>query len=840
MKKLFRSELLIVLLGAVAITVCVFRQYFFEHKTLFPSNLLVSSYSPWKFEPTPEYPNGPSNKPIGFDNIRQFFPNRVTLRDALLKGTLPLWNPYIYSGTPFMASFDTSVWYPFSLIASLVPAVEGWNFLVIIQPVLSLVFMYVFLKSMKFRPLIAAYGAFVYAFSGWMVVYWQEILVLEHSFLWLPLALYATNRLWERESDVTGFLLLVIGLAFSVFGGFLQMSVYVYAVVIVWNIFRFIISRRGGSTRRSAGLVVLAIVCSLFITGVQLIPSVEAFLLSPRGTENGIFVFRDGLVSLSHLITLLAPDYWGNPGTYNYFGGTGFYFEKMVFIGIVPLLFTIYGMMKRKQKFIIFWMIAGLISFSMGFALPTSWLPYYLHIPVLSASYPTRIFAVSSFCFSILSCYGLEAFLNNPDRKRMVWILIGLSSLLAVGWIVVISSWCINVNYKTYAMWCAGKTSVMWDFLGSLLSLKKNARLFGTVSLRNLIVPTVFLLSGWGLVPVSRFSKKLVFIAVSVLTITSSFYFIGKYVYFGENRFVYPDLPVITELTELAGYDRIWGYGNAFIEKNLPQYFTWFSTDGYGNLSSARYAQLLSTIVNDGKLGGIIRRSDTDLAEMSERDPFGSVNPYRLRMMSLFGVKYVLEVKKGTFKDAQTTAARFPPAIFTPVWENGIWRIWQYKPALPRVMFVRSYMVRNDSQQIIDALYDPKVALDSTVILEKEPTMPSLQAYSGGQTSSAAITSYNLNSVVVSTKSPVAGFVLLTDNYYLGWTVTVDGTSAELYRADYTLRAVAVPKGEHVVIFRYTPVTFIAGIVSTLIGILVTMVTIAVITHKSFRETLIT
>lgn len=832
MKKLFHLELFLVLLSAVAIAVFIFRPYFFQQKTLFPSNLLVTAYAPWKYEPIPEYPNGPPNKPMGFDNIRQSYPDRALLRKALLKGTIPLWNPYIYSGAPFMAAGATAVWYPLSWIAALMPTLQGWNFLVVVQPILLLIFMYLFLRSLKFRIPIAAFGSFVYALSAWMVAYWQEFLVLEHSFLWLPLALYASNRIWKHHNEVLGFLLLALSLVFSVFGGFLQMSLYVYAVVLSWNTFLFFTLRGKQQINRGAWIITAAILCSVLIECIQLIPSVQAFILSPRGTNDGSFVFRDDLLPVRHLITLLAPDYWGNPATYNYFGGPGFYFEKIIFIGIIPLLFAIYGMIKVKQKSVLFWTVLGLVCFSMAFALPTSWIPYYLHIPILSTSYPTRILAVSAFSFSILACYGLEAFLHIPDRKRLLWILIGLSILLAAGWVVVISSWCINVNYQTPALWCAGKTSVVWDFLGDVLSLRRNAPLYASVSLRNLIVPTIFLLSGWVVLAASKFFMRAVFFLVCIITIASSIYFVQKYLYFGEDRFVYPNLPVISKLNEMVGYDRVWGYGNAFIEKNFPEYFHWFSTDGYSNLSSGRYAELLTTIVNKGKLGGIIRRSDTDLNEVSETDPLGSSNPYRLRMMSLLGVKYVLEAKVGLFKDKQLTEKRFPTQLFTLAWENETWRIWRYTSALPRVIFTPSYIVRAGAQQIIDALYDPSVRLDETVVLETAPPLTPAQ-YSGDHPLTAAITKYDLNTVTISTDSPVAGIVLLTDNYYPGWSATVDGKSTNVYRADYSLRAVIAPVGKHTVIFRYMPTTFVVGSILAGIGVLL-MLAVTVYIHKSY------
>ena len=189
-------------------------------------------------------------------------------------------------------------------------------------------------------------------------------------------------------------------------------------------------------------------------------------------------------------------------------------------------------------------------------------------------------------------------------------------------------------------------------------------------------------------------------------------------------------------------------------------------------------------------------------------------------MMSLLGVKYILESKKGQLKDKQPTETRFPPEMFTRVWENSAWRIWQYTRALPRVMFATSYIVRRNPQQIIDALYDRSVRLNDTIVLEHMPPVPNGQTYLSNEAPIATLISYDLNRVVISTVSPVDGFVLLTDNYYPGWTATIDGKSTEIYRADYTLRAVAVAKGNHTVIFLYSPESFTVGAIVTGFGVL--------------------
>jgi uncharacterized membrane protein YfhO len=49
------------------------------------------------------------------------------------------------------------------------------------------------------------------------------------------------------------------------------------------------------------------------------------------------------------------------------------------------------------------------------------------------------------------------------------------------------------------------------------------------------------------------------------------------------------------------------------------------------------------------------------------------------------------------------------------------------------------------------------------------------------------------------------GLVVLTDQWYPGWTATVDGRDAPILRVDTALRAVAVGPGSHTIEYRYAP-----------------------------------
>ena len=72
----------------------------------------------------------------------------------------------------------------------------------------------------------------------------------------------------------------------------------------------------------------------------------------------------------------------------------------------------------------------------------------------------------------------------------------------------------------------------------------------------------------------------------------------------------------------------------------------------------------------------------------------------------------------------------------------------------------------------------------------------------------------------VRTKSTRAGFLVTSDAYYPGWHATIDGRDVPLSRADYAIRGVMVPAGEHTVRFDYRPRSFYLGAGLSLISML--------------------
>jgi len=84
-----------------------------------------------------------------------------------------------------------------------------------------------------------------------------------------------------------------------------------------------------------------------------------------------------------------------------------------------------------------------------------------------------------------------------------------------------------------------------------------------------------------------------------------------------------------------------------------------------------------------------------------------------------------------------------------------------------------------------------------------------------GAGGSARLLRYASTEVTVAVDAPAGGILVLTDVWHPWWRASVDGTQAQIHKADVIFRAVVVPPGRHVVRFSFHPV---AGALAELAG----------------------
>jgi hypothetical protein len=79
---------------------------------------------------------------------------------------------------------------------------------------------------------------------------------------------------------------------------------------------------------------------------------------------------------------------------------------------------------------------------------------------------------------------------------------------------------------------------------------------------------------------------------------------------------------------------------------------------------------------------------------------------------------------------------------------------------------------------------------------------------------SVQLTEYTPDALTYSFKSASEQLVVFSEMWYgpdLGWEVTIDGAPAELIRANYLLRAVRVPAGQHTIRMAFKPASYFTG-----------------------------
>ena len=81
------------------------------------------------------------------------------------------------------------------------------------------------------------------------------------------------------------------------------------------------------------------------------------------------------------------------------------------------------------------------------------------------------------------------------------------------------------------------------------------------------------------------------------------------------------------------------------------------------------------------------------------------------------------------------------------------------------------------------------------------------EALQSDSTVSVELTSYEANRLAYKVRSKQGGVVVFSEIYYPGWTCTIDGQPTDIVRANYVLRGIKVPAGEHEVVMTFDPQT---------------------------------
>lgn len=780
----------VILLLAV-ITVLLFSPVLLKGMVPIPADYMLAWYEPWKSANSVNGAPVIPHKPVVDDAFRHLYPLRVIASEIFRQGSMPLWNPYNAAGTPLFAIMHPGYFTPFGIFFLFVTPVVAWTLYVMMQPVVLGFATYWYAKKLRLSPYASVFASAVVVLSGFAVVrleYGEFLYVLAG----LPFLLGIVE---ESISSQKNRIILAVPWAVSgiMLSGQPHMIIYVLGLFALYAFVRLPFM----SAVQIGGLAALGVGMS----AVQLLPGLELYTQSTIDRTTSAFIFERFLLPVTHLITVIIPNYFGNQATYNYFGPHD-YTETAAYVGCIPVFFAVVAARYIRTPVVRFFSAVAVISALMTVDWFGARLFFSLPIPVLSSDVPSRVFVLTTFAIAILAAVGISAWETLPWKTKRSW-LFWSGSVLGI---LLLGTWMVYRLHGTCPVELPGCRMV---------------------SLRTTFIEVVGFAVG-GIIVLVGLRGKGLFRGVAlgvplILVLLLGTYNARKFLPFSPVSRVFPETPVLSAVSDIAGYDRFFGFNGADFRTNLTSYYRVYSLQYFDPLHLKRYAELVS-FVNTGDRKKDIRRSDVHI--ISDATVSAQLYVRRERMLDLTGASVLIRRKS----DMAT------PGI-PLMWEDGTWQITKRPTALPRAYLVTDVRVQPDSDALLTALFSADTNVRKTAFVEVPVSGVDTGVPVAG---TVTIDSYQANAAAMSVVSDSDAFLVLSDAYYPGWRASIDGKDTYVYRANYAFRGIRVPKGAHAVRFYYDSGSFRVGLwvsgVSAFVWILIWVV--AVIKPQNDRRSI--
>ena len=101
---------------------------------------------------------------------------------------------------------------------------------------------------------------------------------------------------------------------------------------------------------------------------------------------------------------------------------------------------------------------------------------------------------------------------------------------------------------------------------------------------------------------------------------------------------------------------------------------------------------------------------------------------------------------------------------------------------------------------------------------------------------SVSLTEYKPNYLRYNSSSPEDGIIIFSEIYYdKGWNAYVDGELSPYFRANYVLRGMQIPKGNHIIEFKFEPNTYKIGETISLASSIILLLLLAFVSFKELK-----
>jgi hypothetical protein len=718
-------------------------------------------------------------KPAGGGDLVSFlFPTYRFAAASLHAGTLPLWNPHLYGGAPFLADMQTGLFYPPNLLLFLLApgfSYKTMEWLSVLNIAMGGIFAYLCLRYLEpHRPLrrpAALLGAIAYMFSDLFIVHFGNLNLIAVA-AWLPLVVLLFWRSL-RSRRLAWALGAGVALGISTLEGHLQITLFIglalavaaalQAVETYWPLRHSSSLARRASLRWLWPFLALSVTAlvAIGLSALVLLPAFEYARLSPRAALPYRDAARYSLVP-GLLGELLVPALFHSREPSLYWG----VWDRVAvgYLGIFPLLLAGLAVVLRRGRRLRLFVVLAAVAFLLalgGESVIHGWA--YLLLPGFGQlRAPSRMIVLLDFGLAALAALGLDRLLGPLERRARKGFEKAWRALLwlAGGATLVGAAWAYAMIYQAQG----GDPTLFW-------------RVSGAGS--GVIWALLLLAAGLAWLAARR-SGRLRRTTLAGLAV----------------GLVFLDLASLGAYTDLGDQPPTAGFDHPQIVAFLQNEPGFFRIDSRTDVWDT-WQPNLAALAGFYDVSGV----DNPLVVADEARYWEGTGGRSSRLYDLLGVQYVL-ASKNVVLDWEKFSLAFDGDPSVNVYRN--------ESALPRAFLVHQAVVAAGHEDAWTRIHQPDFDPATTVVLEgaESPAPPP----SGVGTGSVEFVRYDLNSLEIVVHNPAGGYLFLSDPYYPGWQATVDDEPAPLLRADYAFRAVAVPAGTHHVTMTFRPTSWYAGL----------------------------
>jgi len=709
-------------------------------------------------------------------------PVRMLVVQLLKEGHFALWTDSHGHGQPFLANPKVAIFYPTTLLYLFLPFFVAFKIHYLIHPIIGWLGMYLLTKSYSFSRKASFLASSLFFFSG---MYLSSFEFYNHiaAIAWMMWALF-----WQRmKRPIKSFLFLFNILTWSllILSGAPEFII-ITGILALGQAFLDYEHSKDHLLK-----LALAVFLASLVTAAQLLPSFEMLAQTERSSHAEMWPLE-----LIQLAELIFPHFLGDdrqPGYNNFWGGhlfnTWYPLYYSLYIGFGALILFFLSLFYLKDRKIKLWGLFVILFFLMSCGKYSPFFFIYQHLPIISSiRFPVKFFMGTMFCLCLMAGISLDK-LEETDSPA------AFKKTLAVTSIFVLF---LYLGFKKYII--EGLSQL---FVIEKLSLKNQLSasiLFGLL---------LFVAYAIYFNMLDKINRKRVFLLaiLIILCLLDPIY---------HNRYINPTVDeaffrppqILEDIKPPAIIYRSmmlpFTMGVEEIEKIRIMSFYWqtffpFSGLPYG-VKYAFYPDFMATYPTYQK-------------ELMKKVRVLNVED-KLKILRYLGCKYHIGNKPMFFPEA---ARKIEVEGYTQYIE----KIGE-EPAMPMVIFkaIQAEGLDQKLEIFISPEFDPQME----VVVDKSIKTPDELIYNIAKKNELNIkkgSAANRFSIdILEEKSGYGRYRISIDqdgiavfpfNWAKGWKAWIDGKITPVFEANLFSKGIVVPAGEHEIILKYWPDSFVIG-----------------------------